>query len=168
MSVCMHLLPRLALSGASNGVGMWCGDCERWITVERGHHTSWALPKDHALLAGVNRAELPRVHAVSVACEICRIETQTPEMHHWCPRALYRDNPPPDAGPQAWLCKPCHATWHEVVTPGLKGGMTVEGATTFLRALYKRMTRAQWDQFVRTVNNADERVRRMPVRKEAA
>jgi transposase-like protein len=168
MNPCLHLEWRLMYSGASNGIGVWCPQCERWATVDLKYHTSWALPKNHALLDGKNRAEIGRVHAVSVACEICRIETQTPEMHHWCPRALYRDNPPPDAGPQAWLCKPCHATWHEVVTPGLKGGMTVEGATTFLRALYKRMTRAQWDAFVRTVNNADERVRRMPVRKEAA
>ena len=155
MNPCLHLTPRLMLSGASSGVGLWCAECERWVTVELGHHTSWALPKGHPMLEGVNRVELGRVHAVSVACEICLCETQTPELHHWCPRALYRDDIPPNAGPQAWLCKPCHATWHEIVTPGLVGGMTFETTMRFLRSLYKRLGRSGWAQFVRVVNDAD-------------
>ena len=162
MNLCLHLDKHLARAGASNGVGMWCVGCGAWVTRALGLHGSWALPKTHPLLAGVDRDTLPRIHAVDVTCEICELPTRAPELHHWCPRALYRDNPPPNEGPQSYLCKPCHDTWHEIVTPLLRSGVAPDGVMRFLRSLYRRLGRTGWASFVRTVNDADARVRAHP------
>lgn len=167
MSDCLHLNHRLARAGTSNGVGMWCTDCDRWVTAILGLHRSWALPKSHPLLVGVNRDTLPRVNGWSCACDICEKETQTPELHHWCPQALYKKEPPANGGPQAWLCKECHATWHHMVTPGL----LADDALELVRSLYRRFKRrpGAWDNFVRAVNHADAVTRLpMPPRREAA
>lgn len=163
---CAHLSVHLARAGASNGVGLWCPDCERWATKDLGAHVGWALPKTHPRLAGVQRDRLPLVHAVAVECEICEIETHQPELHHWCPRALYTDLP--HEGPTAYLCPDCHRTWHNIVTPGLLPLAALE----LVRALYKRMKSrpGAWTEFVRTVNDADAKVRRRmpPPMQEAA
>lgn len=158
VNTCLHLNHGLAKSGASNGVGVWCRDCEQWVTKEMGRHSSWALPKHHPLLEGINRDTLPRVHAVVVECEICQLETKTPELHHWCPKALYATDPPPNEGPQAYLCPPCHKTWHAVVTPGL----LPHNALELVRALYRRLKDrpGAWDDFVRVVTDADAKVQR--------
>lgn len=164
--LCTHVGHYLARAGASNGVGLWCPDCERWATVELKAHTAWALPKTHTLLEGVDRRTLPRVNAVEAVCEICQQTTRTPELHHWCPRALYADQPVPDEGPQAYLCPPCHATWHRVVTPGL----LPLAALALVRSLYKRLRKqpGAWAEFVRVVNDADAAVRRVPTVHERA
>lgn len=148
----------LAKSGASNGVGLWCDDCRRFVTKERGHHTGWALPASHLLLQGVDRSTLPRVHALSVECEICERTTIAPELHHWCPRAIYAETPIPNEGPQAWLCRECHMTWHQMVTPGLLPLDALE----LVRALYRRLRKrpGAWRAFVRTVIDADAKVQR--------
>lgn len=158
MDRCLHLTHGLAKAGASNGVGVWCQDCTQWVTKALGFHGSWALPKDHRLLQGVDRETLPRVHASSVACEICEVETMTPELHHWCPRALYLDHTLPNEGPQAWLCQPCHRTWHAIVTPGL---LPIR-ALDLVRSLFKRLRHrpGAWQEFVRVVNEANVKVER--------
>lgn len=161
MTLCAHIEWHLARAGASNGVGAWCPACASWVTKLLGLHTGWALPKTHPKLDGVDRDALPRVHPISVACDICEQTTQTPELHHWCPQALYRDTPPPNGGPLAWLCPSCHATWHAIVTPGL----TSSNALVLVRAIYRRMKArpGAWAAFVRTVIDADAKVRRVPL-----
>lgn len=136
-------------------------DCERWVTRELTGHPGWALPKTHPKLAGVDRVTLPRRYAVAIECEICQKETQTPELHHWCPRAIYADNVPPNEGPQAYLCPECHKTWHQIVTPGLLPLDALE----LVRSLFKRLRKrpGAWEEFVRTVTDANAKVqRRMP------
>ena len=141
-------------AGASHNVGYWCSACERWATKDIAH-VAW-LPKAHVALTGVVRDGLPRI-ALSdpVDCEICLKRTATPELHHWCPRSLFRDTELPGEGPQAWLCPQCHALWHHVVTPMLVGGVTRARCEDFLRRMVKRMTVAEWLTFVNTVTDVD-------------
>ncbi len=159
MRQCAHEGRVLALAGRSNGVGLWCDTCAKWVTKEVGAHGSWALPKGHPLLSDVVRESLQRVYEHAETCEICRKETTTPELHHWCPQAIYRDNPPPQGGPVAWLCPACHGEWHALVTPLLVGGMSPEGVTRFLRGIYRRGGLAGWRRFMRVVLDADEAVK---------
>lgn len=46
-------------------------------------------------------------------CERCG-NHQKVQYHHWAPRQLFDDA---DSWPGSYLCQPCHALWHRVVTP---------------------------------------------------
>lgn len=118
---CRHPEAHLALSGQSKNVGMWCPTCKEWVTKALGIYTDPWIPKHHEAMRGVDRDELPRVLGAPQQCAICLLTSNVGEEHHWCPQALYRDHPPPNGGPTAWLCTPCHKEWHERVTPGLCG-----------------------------------------------
>lgn len=159
---CLHVDRTLARAGTSNGVGWWCPTCDRWVTTDVAGHAGWALPSTHPDLQGLDRASIPRVHAVAVPCEICQRETKTPELHHWCPRAIYADAETAMVGdgPLAYLCPPCHATWHQLVTPMLGGTMTQDRALALLRAWYRRWSPAEWRAFVAAVTTADAKVQR--------
>ncbi len=46
-------------------------------------------------------------------CEVCG--KQGAEWHHWAPRDLFKDEC--EKWPMGLLCQPCHAHWHQIVTP---------------------------------------------------
>ena len=50
------------------------------------------------------------------SCEVCG--TEGAENHHWAPSALFGSES--ERWPQSYLCQPCHARWHQVVTPGTR------------------------------------------------
>lgn len=167
---CEHTRAHLAVAGASNGVGLWCPECEEWATKALTGHAGQSLPKHHPRLSGIDRETLPRVRTIVVQCAICEQDTDRPEIHHWCPQATYRDAGTAMAhdGPTADLCPMCHAEWHRLVTPMLGGHMSRQRALGLLRSWYRRWSAAEWQAFVASVNEADAAVRRMPPRREAA
>lgn len=162
LNTCLHLNHELAKSGRGESVGVWCKDCERWATKDLTGHPGWALPKTHPMLVGVNRVTLPRRYAVAIECEICDEITHTPQEHHWCVQALYRDagTKMKREGPMGWLCAECHGVWHQLVTPMLGGTMTFDRATELLRTWFKKWKRHEWDAFVNAVVSADAQVKR--------
>lgn len=56
-------------------------------------------------------------HIVTPPCEHCGSRGGT-QLHHWAPRAMFADA---NRWPTSYLCPPCHAMWHRIVTPELTG-----------------------------------------------
>lgn len=52
----------------------------------------------------------------STECARCGAEGKL-QAHHWAPRHLFPEDA--DEWPISYLCRPCHLTWHKVVTPGM-------------------------------------------------
>jgi len=49
-------------------------------------------------------------------CEVCK-STENVEVHHWAPAHLFGREC--DKWPIAYLCRPCHVRWHQIVTPDM-------------------------------------------------
>ena len=66
---------------------------------------------------GIDIEKLPIIYdnSITVRCAVCG--TIGAELHHWSPRYLFGDEC--EDWPTAFLCRDCHKTWHDLVTPGM-------------------------------------------------
>ena len=65
-------------------------------------------------------------------CEVCGATGA--EYHHWMPQCFHDQIDSAQNWPGAMLCKTCHDTWHETVTPYLPG----RGKTSLARRTIER------------------------------
>ena len=117
LGYCDHGGAYLARNKKNGGVGMWCDQCQRWVTRESGFDRMW-LGRDHPALVGKNVAALPEIgERLWQRCQGPCGELAHCELHHTAPRQFFGDDC--DRWPLVWLCRPCHDRWHTLVTPGL-------------------------------------------------
>jgi hypothetical protein len=59
--------------------------------------------------------------SIKELCIICH--SPGVEIHHWAPQYLWElfGFNDADKWPTAYLCRPCHQKWHDIVTPGMTG-----------------------------------------------
>lgn len=62
------------------------------------------------------------------------------EWHHWLPQAMADQVEDFSQWPTAYLCKRCHDTWHELVTPYLPGRGKTKAAQFAINNYIKRAT----------------------------
>jgi DNA-directed RNA polymerase subunit RPC12/RpoP len=60
--------------------------------------------------------ELLRDVQTQIGPRCARCGARGAEEHHWAPHSMFDDSA---AWPTDYLCRDCHARWHQIVTPGL-------------------------------------------------
>lgn len=109
---------------AANGAEqyMWyCLACDKPVDSQR------PFIKKSLVISWVKQGRLPSFESVPVvndyrdnaACVVCGAIGA--EWHHWLPQCFYDDVDNHVDWPGAYLCKPCHDEWHEIVTWYLPG-----------------------------------------------
>jgi hypothetical protein len=81
----------------------YCRQCGHMSNIYEPHH-------DHLIYTMVV------TKADECQCERCG--KMGAELHHWAPSAIF--GPDADRWPVGFLCQPCHAEWHQLVTPGMR------------------------------------------------
>lgn len=117
---CRHGEARLSRKLTENGgelIGVFCSDCRRWVTREKGYPGLW-LAIDHPDLLNLDLDRIPVVDGYFLyrRCEWCA-EWRSCEAHHAAPQKLFGEDA--HEFPLLYLCRSCHERWHQVLTPGL-------------------------------------------------
>lgn len=93
-------------------VWMTCPDC--------GHREGSPLGKKKLKEMGRSMDELRIANSGAESVEECERcgSGEDVQYHHWAPRHLF-GREEADRWPGSYLCQPCHATWHRIVTPNM-------------------------------------------------
>lgn len=106
-----------------------CGKCNwgiaRYVTAAGHHKYPWYC-RQCGKKSNIYEPNHPHLIFTYVfneseenACEKCGAFGA--ELHHWAPKHLFGEVEA-DKWPQSYLCQPCHATWHNTVTPNMNEG----------------------------------------------
>ena len=91
-------------SGGQDTCLFVCGHC--------GHRTQHFVGVKAVRKAGIIPEPIEATSPLPT-CAVCG--TAGAENHHWAPYALFGEES--ERWPKSYLCQPCHARWHQVVTP---------------------------------------------------
>jgi len=96
---------------------VWCcSSCNRFNPFgQRDHFIS--KEKVQAFLTPEQIAALP-VLMPDASNRCARCGDRECELHHWAPKGIF-GNDEAEKWPKDYLCKVCHACWHQLVTPQL-------------------------------------------------
>lgn len=113
---------QIAANGAVQ-VGWYCLDCDRFATPSSpflAHNlvNEW-ISSGRLKCSSINDIPLIADHRSGVNCQVCG--SNGAEFHHWLPQAFAEVVGNFNQWPTGYLCKDCHDTWHELVTPYLPG-----------------------------------------------